>query len=67
MFTSEEQIVELFSKVASVKRVIMGLDRNQKTPCGFCFVEYAYIHAACHVEANTVSADTIRMPMLWQP
>ena len=23
-----------------VKRVIMGLDRMKKTPCGFCFVEY---------------------------
>jgi len=43
-FTSEEQIVELFSKVGNVKRVIMGLDRNKKTPCGFCFVEY-YFHA----------------------
>ena len=24
----------------SVKRVVMGLDRMQLTPCGFCFVEY---------------------------
>lgn len=23
-----------------VKRVVMGLDRFKKTPCGFCFVEY---------------------------
>ena len=23
-----------------VKRVIMGLDKFKKTPCGFCFVEY---------------------------
>lgn len=23
-----------------VKRVVMGLDRLRKTPCGFCFVEY---------------------------
>ncbi|KAL9085195.1 MAG: hypothetical protein Q9165_007726 [Trypethelium subeluteriae] len=23
-----------------IKRLIMGLDRFQKTPCGFCFVEY---------------------------
>ena len=23
-----------------VKRVVMGLDRVQKTPCGFCFVEF---------------------------
>ncbi|MBW0503633.1 hypothetical protein O181_043348 [Austropuccinia psidii MF-1] len=39
-FTTEEQIFELFSKVALIKRIIMGLDRNSKTPCGFCFVEY---------------------------
>jgi hypothetical protein len=34
------QIYELFSKVGVVQRVIMGLDRNTKTPCGFCFVMY---------------------------
>jgi nuclear cap-binding protein subunit 2 len=39
-YTTEEQIYALFSKVGEVKRVIMGLDRNTKTPCGFCFVEY---------------------------
>ena len=31
--------MELFSKCGEIKRVIMGLDRNKKTPCGFCFVE----------------------------
>lgn len=36
---AEEQIYELFSRVGDVKRIIMGLDRNNKTPCGFCFVE----------------------------
>ncbi|KAK9764831.1 nuclear cap binding complex subunit [Basidiobolus ranarum] len=39
-FTSEEQIYELFQKCGEIKRIIMGLDRIQKTPCGFCFVEY---------------------------
>jgi len=39
-YTTEEQIYELFSKCGEVKRIIMGLDRFQKTPCGFCFVEY---------------------------
>lgn len=34
------QIYELFSRVGEIKRVIMGLDRNARTPCGFCFVEY---------------------------
>ncbi|KAH3764832.1 nuclear cap-binding protein subunit 2 [Pelomyxa schiedti] len=39
-YTSEEQIHELFSKCGSIKRIIMGLDYQKKTPCGFAFVEY---------------------------
>eukprot|EP01137_Pigoraptor_chileana_P000658 Opistho-2@37160 len=39
-YTKEEQIYELFSKCGEIKRIIMGLDRFKKTPCGFCFVEY---------------------------
>ncbi|CAO3587533.1 unnamed protein product [Absidia cylindrospora] len=36
-YTTEEQLYELFSKAGEIKRIIMGLDRNQKTPCGFLF------------------------------
>merc|ERR1712165_294244 len=39
-FTTEEQLYELFGMCGDVKRVIMGLDKFKKTPCGFCFVEY---------------------------
>eukprot|EP00842_Homolaphlyctis_polyrhiza_P000330 jgi/Hompol1/1298/HPOL_005552-RA len=39
-YTTEEQVYELFSKCGEIKRIIMGLDRIKKTPCGFCFVEY---------------------------
>lgn len=42
-YTTEEQVYELFSKCGEINRLIMGLDRFQKTPCGFCFVEY-YTH-----------------------
>ncbi|KAL9098715.1 MAG: hypothetical protein Q9163_005674 [Psora crenata] len=42
-YTTEEQIHELFAKCGEIKRLIMGLDRFHKTPCGFCFVEY-YTH-----------------------
>ncbi|KAI5459942.1 nuclear cap binding protein subunit 2 [Mariannaea sp. PMI_226] len=42
-YTTEEQVHELFSKCGEVKRLVMGLDRFNKTPCGFCFVEY-YTH-----------------------
>ncbi|XP_057300594.1 nuclear cap-binding protein subunit 2-like [Hydractinia symbiolongicarpus] len=45
-YTSEEQLYELFSKSGDVKRIIMGLDRNNKTPCGFCFVEYYFREGA---------------------
>lgn len=39
-YTTEEQLYELFSMAGPVRRIIMGLDRNNRTPCGFCFVEY---------------------------
>ena len=39
-YTTEEQIWEIFSKVGVVRTIIMGLDKNLLTPCGFCFVEY---------------------------
>jgi nuclear cap-binding protein subunit 2 len=42
-YTTEEQISTLFSKCGELKRLVMGLDRFTKTPCGFCFVEY-YTH-----------------------
>lgn len=42
-YTTEEQVYELFSKCGEIKRLVMGLDRIKKTPCGFCFVEY-YTH-----------------------
>ncbi|MFH4978748.1 hypothetical protein AB6A40_005457 [Gnathostoma spinigerum] len=39
-FTTEEQVYELFSRAGDIRRIIMGIDRFKKTPCGFCFVEY---------------------------
>lgn len=39
-FTTEEQIHELFSRTGEIRRVVMGLDKYKKTPCGFCFLEY---------------------------
>lgn len=39
-YTTEEQIYELFSRAGEVRRIVMGLDRYNRTPCGFCFVEY---------------------------
>ncbi|XP_047307311.1 nuclear cap-binding protein subunit 2 [Impatiens glandulifera] len=39
-YTTEEQVYELFSRAGEIKRLTMGLDKNTKTPCGFCFVLY---------------------------
>lgn len=39
-YTNEYQLYELFSRCGSIKRIIMGLDKFKKTPCGFCFVEF---------------------------
>ncbi|GAB2273569.1 Nuclear cap-binding protein subunit 2 [Dionaea muscipula] len=39
-YTTEEQVYELFSRVGEIKKITMGLDKNTKTPCGFCFVLY---------------------------
>ncbi|KAE8730340.1 Nuclear cap-binding protein subunit 2 [Hibiscus syriacus] len=39
-YTTEEQVYELFSRAGEIKKIIMGLDKNSKTPCGFCFVLY---------------------------
>ena len=39
-FTSEIQIYEYFSRCGEINRIIMGLNKQTKTPCGFCFVEY---------------------------
>lgn len=39
-YTTEEQIYDLFSRCGEIKKIIMGLDKNTKTPCGFCFVMF---------------------------
>jgi nuclear cap-binding protein subunit 2 len=57
-YTKEEQIYELFSLCGKVKRVVMGLDRYKKTPCGFCFVEY-YTHAAAGNAINCLNSTQL--------
>jgi len=39
-YTTEEQLYELFGKCGEIKKIIMGLDKFKRTPCGFCFVEF---------------------------
>ena len=38
-----------------VKRVIMGLDRVKKTPCGFCFVEYPPLFSTMRASTSLIS------------
>lgn len=39
-YTNEYQLYELFTRCGSIRRIIMGLDKFKKTPCGFCFIEF---------------------------
>ncbi|KAF8921447.1 hypothetical protein CPB85DRAFT_1548348 [Mucidula mucida] len=63
-YTTEEQIYELFAKCTTpedgggIKRIIMGLDRNTRTPCGFCFVEY-YTHTEALASMRYVSGTKL--------
>ncbi len=41
-FTTEEQVHALFGFCGEIKRVVMGLNKEGKTPCGFCFVELVF-------------------------
>ena len=44
--TQEGQLLDLFGRCGEVKNVIMGLTRDTKRPCGFCFVEYETRYSA---------------------
>ncbi|CDJ47951.1 nuclear cap-binding protein, putative [Eimeria brunetti] len=39
-FTTEEELYELASHAGSVDRIIMGLNRLTRAPCGFAFVTF---------------------------
>lgn len=62
--TTELQIHEVFSRVGPIKRIIMGLNRETKTPCGFCFVEYFTYEHACdclkYVSGTVCDGNIIR-------
>ena len=40
-YTNETQLLEFFQMCGHVVSMIMGLNTREKTPCGFCFVEFA--------------------------
>lgn len=53
---TEERLWSLFSDL-SIRRVIMGLNRNNRLFCGFAFVEF-YSHADC-ASACTAAKDMV--------
>ncbi|PFH32106.1 RNA recognition motif-containing protein [Besnoitia besnoiti] len=38
--TTEDELYEIFSYAGLIRRVVMGLNRQTRAPCGFAFVEY---------------------------
>ncbi|XP_019432130.1 PREDICTED: nuclear cap-binding protein subunit 2-like [Lupinus angustifolius] len=68
-YTTEEQVYELFSRAGEIKKIIMGLDKNTKTPCGFCFILYYSredTEDACKYISGTILDDRpIRVDFDW--
>jgi nuclear cap-binding protein subunit 2 len=51
--TRSSHLISHFRQVGGpVSRVVLGLDRFRKTPCGFCFVEYRHRRDALLAVAN---------------
>ncbi|CAK9438400.1 uncharacterized protein LODBEIA_P26240 [Lodderomyces beijingensis] len=66
-FTTEEQIHELFMKSGPIDKIIMGLDRNKLTPCGFCFVIYrtkqGSLNAMKYLQATVLDGQSITIDL----
>jgi nuclear cap-binding protein subunit 2 len=39
IYTREEMLYEAFQKCGEIKRLVMGLNKQKRVPCGFAFVE----------------------------
>lgn len=55
--TPEERIYDLFNRCGPVQRVIMGINRVDASPCGFCFVvssllQFVIFSYNCHEDAQ---------------
>ena len=65
-FTSRMQV---FSRAGLVKRIIMGLDKVKRTPCGFCFVEFHSREdagdAVKYINGATLDERPIRVDFDW--
>ena len=56
--TTEAQLYQLFSFCGKIKRVIMGLNRITKQPCGFAFIEYLKSESA-KIAKDTLSGSIL--------
>lgn len=68
-YTSESQLLTYFELCGQVVNLIMGLNREKKQPCGFCFVEYATREeAALAIEClNLSNIDGRQVRIDWDP
>ena len=68
-FSDEAELMEFFAKCGQVVNFVMGLNRENKTPCGFCFVEYATRgEAALAIDClNLKTIDGRQIRIDWDP
>jgi nuclear cap-binding protein subunit 2 len=61
--------VEFFHQCGQTINLIMGLNKKQKTPCGFCFVEFATREeAALAIDClNLAVLDGRQVRIDWDP
>ena len=68
-YTTETQMHALFSRCGAVRRIVVGLDRDRHTPCGFAFVEYETRSSAeaCvrYLNGTTLDDREIRIDFDW--
>ncbi|EFJ52515.1 hypothetical protein VOLCADRAFT_79141 [Volvox carteri f. nagariensis] len=67
--TREEQLYDVFGRVGHIKRIVMGLDKIQRTPCGFAFAIY-YTRkdaeeAVAFLNGTLVDDRAIRVDLDW--
>jgi nuclear cap-binding protein subunit 2 len=65
--TTDSQLHALFSRAGNIERIIMGLNANTKTPCGFAFVLYSLrtsaIDAVRYLNGTILDERNIKVEM----
>ncbi|GFR40222.1 hypothetical protein Agub_g789, partial [Astrephomene gubernaculifera] len=67
--TREEQLYDVFGRVGHIQRVVMGLDKVHKTPCGFAFAIFYTREdaeqAVAFLNGTLVDERNIRVDLDW--